>query len=341
MTGIINGSLNLTTPQANQSTDIGINIDQNGMKDRPFRIWLTIITLFASFTLIGNILIIRVLADSAKTKLRTSTKYLICYVSASHCLICCLIFIRFFDVPCLFIQLPIFQGFNVFSGMFFLALEIWIVVKKPHSHHKFVTVNRCKICILLSIILSVCLSLVAYAISKKPNGTNDCYLTNGILNPWFLCIVVVLIGATLLATAVTQISVLNQMKRVFPENLSVSYNVSHIQVDLPPATPAPTQGGHYKGSALYKLTKMLITSLVCSIICWSPTIICVLTLTVCNMLEVEVTHQSLILAPTGFVTFSNGSLHALVYMIMSSQIRGAVKDYLKSWICLAKFSGSL
>ena len=288
-------------------------------------------SLIGFFTLFGNLLIIRVLYDLPNSKLKRTTKLLICYVSASHCIVFVMIGARFFNLPCWIVMVGAFTVlFNIISGMLLLAIETLILVKRPYSHHRFISVKICKIWIFTTFCITVCIDIVAYVTMKEPDDASACYFTNGNFNPIFLCLFSGIMGAILCSTTAVQISLLRAMKKVFPVIPTVTYTASSMQVVCnigPQAAPGRT----IRRSPLHKLTAVLSLSLLCSFICWCPMITFIFICSMLELLDIQTEKESEVFTVFRSLVVLNGILHVIVYLVGSTQIRQAIKKYLGSW----------
>ena len=195
-------------------------------------------------------------------------------------------------------------------------------------------------------------------LSKKEPVDPSCYLANGGLNPVFLCVYMGFIDVIILVTSTMQIFTLRAMKRVFPATGTLNINVIHVApvngnvihvapvnsnvihvapvnsnvIEDAPVNNISTAATPGQNFPLRRLTKMLTGSIICSIICWFPSTISVMTF---SMFEIQIEDgiKKQILAGFSYLVLLNAILYVIVYLTMSSQIRQAVKEYLSSWIC--------
>ena len=190
---------------------------------------------FASF--FGNVLIIRVIHNLSGSKLRQTTKLLISFVSVSHCTITIVAVGRLFNMPCLLgLFIGYSSGFNILWGILFLAFEAFILVKKPHSHTRYVSVKICIFQILFSCLMTVGFNLAMYLTQKVPDDVSFCYMTNGMLNPWALGLPTCLMVAMIICAAVIQISTLRTLRKTSPMGTNTAPSPpSNLQ-----AVPNPT-----------------------------------------------------------------------------------------------------
>ena len=282
------------------------------------------------FSLFGNILLILVLSDLPNSKLRITTKILMRYVSLSHCLMSTILIGRLFSMPCLIVMLGgLTSGFNVHCGLAYLGYEALILVTKPYSHQNFVSMNICKIEILTSCLVSLCFNVVAYLTTKESDDPS-CHFTNGLLNPLFLCLFTGVLNIIIIITSTIQIFTLKAMKKVFPETGTLNINV--IQVAPVNNTFRGVTTKRKRKFPLLRLTKMLMMSLLWSIICWFPSTISIFTFSIFEILQIEGGMEQQLLVGFSNLVALNGSLHVIVYLTMSSQIRQAMKEYLSRWI---------
>ena len=292
---------------------------------------------FTGFTSVfGNILLICVLHDLPNSRLRMTTKLLLSYVSVSHCILSTVAVGRLINMPCLLALLGGYSsGINIIWGIFYLAFEACVMVKKPHNHSKFVSIKICKIQIFLSCFVTMCLNLAMYVTQKDPEDASFCYVTNGALNPWLLFFASVFPIAMIICSTAIQLCTLKALRKTSPIGTQSVPSVSlNLQVLSNPAIHAPSaaQVGSSRMSRLHKLTVILFCSLLCFIICWLPICVCYVTFSLFEILEIDartkggVTVSSLVML--------NGSLHVAVYVVMSTEIRQALRKYIRSWLCI-------
>ena len=317
----------VTTVQVNASihtVDSSVrNISSQNITLIPFQMGICFFSLF------GNLLLILVLSDLPNSKLRSTTKLLMRYVSLSHCLMSVVLIGRLF-VPCWIVLLAAINSvFNVQCGSAYLGYEVLIMVTKPYSHQKFISMNICKGGILASCLVSVCFSVVAYLTMREPDDPS-CHFTNGVFNPVFSCLFMGVTNVIIIFSSIIQIYTLKAMKKVFPGNGTVNITViqvAPVNTNLTAATTACK-----RKFPLHRLTKMLMMSLLCSILCWCPTTTSIFTFSILEILRIEVGMEGQILVGFSNLVALNGSLHVIVYLTMSSQIRQAMKEYLSRWI---------
>ena len=318
-------------------TDVGINTTGSPKLYSPATYLVIVQVLVGSFSIFGNLIIARVLYDLPNSKLRKTTKILLIYVSISHCILSTLLVLRHFKLPCtLFLIGAYISGFNALSGMLYLAYEALIMVTKPHTHPRYVSMNICRLGILVSCLVSGCISLAAY-ITKKHSKYIFCYFNNGIISPLLLFLIFNLVLAMILVTSTFQICTLRIMKKTFPTgSVSTSNNVSMNQIAPVPVIIQPSQEVlNGSQSPLQRLIKILTASLLCFVICWCPIISLIIVLSAYDKFEIEIDLQlrCQLAATLSGLTMLNGGLHAVVYLVMSTQIRQAVKKYLSGWLC--------
>ena len=330
----------MTTVQDDVSTDAAGSLQIDSSFNLQLSIQLPFHITIICFTILGNLLLIKVLNNLPNSKLRRTTKVLMRYVSVSHCLMSVAVLGRLFNMPCWIVLLVVMNSvFNVQCGSTYLGYEVLIMVIKPYNHQRFISMNICKVGILISYLASVCFNVVAYLTMKEPDDPS-CHIGNGVLNPVFACIYMVVLNAIIIATSTMLISTLKAMKRVFPGTGTLNINVIHVapvninaNQDAPvyATSTAATPGQNFP---LKKLTKMLTCSLLCSIICWFPNTTIAFIFSILDMLQVEVgSIKRQISVGSGILVALNGVFYVIVYLTMSSQIRQAVKTYLSSWLC--------
>ena len=293
--------------------------------------------LFATFNLLGNSLIIWVIHKIPKSKLRKTTRLLICYVSSMHCFTSILIFTKII-VPCFVVLLSsIILALNFFSGMLYLALETFVVIKKPHDHRKFVTMKSCTTGILFAFGMSVCFAVLAYLTMKEPENQSYCFLTNGLVNPFCLCSFTASLFIMFSISSALQICTIRSLRKTFPENrTSQQLAVYYVPSNPAPIAIVPAQVANHDSSPLHRLTKILSVSLICSIFCWSPIDITIFTFSLLEILNIEVRIEQQILSSFNSLILLHGSLHFIIFLVMSTQIRQAVKKYFQNWLIVFK-----
>ena len=320
--------------------DVGINQTSTPKQYSPTTYLVIVQILVGSFSIFGNLIIVRVLYDLPNSKLRKTTKLLLNYVAISHCILSTVLVLRLFRLPCtLFLIGAYISGFNALSGMLYLAYEALIMVTKPHTHPRYVSMNICRLGILVSCLVSGFISLAAY-ITKSPSNYSFCYFNNGIISPLLLFSIFSLVFAMILFTSTIQICTLRIMKKTFPTgSVSASNSISMNQIAPVPVITQPNQDVlNISQSPLQRLIKILAASLLCFVICWCPIISLIMILSVYDKFEKEIDpdlRRQLATILSG-LTMLNGGLHAVVYLVMSTQIRQAVKKYIRSWLCFCK-----
>ena len=286
-----------TTMSDNTTTSFTKDTEIVTQNDPPSLVQITLIIVIGTFTFFGNLLVMRVIYDLPNARLKKTTKLLLCYVSASFCVFSVLMSGRLLDLPCSMVALgSVTAGFNTVCGMFFLMYEALIMVKRPHSYYRFVTMNICKLGILTSCLVSICLDIAAYYIMKKPDDPSICYMTNGKFSPVFLIFTFLLFCAIIFATAALQFSTLRAIQKVIPigsdsRSPTVSYLHSNAQVVLGPAVLQPVHTDNSRKSSLHRLITIMSVSLLCFIICWSPSSISIIIFSTCELLQIEVRRE--------------------------------------------------
>ena len=322
----------ITTLQNKSTNDTGADL-QNEQEENP--IMIIIQSLISGLNLFTNLLLIRALQNLPNSKLRKSTRLLICYVSASYCLGIMLPFTKLVKLPCFVTLFNVINMLvNTVSGMLFLCTEAFIMVQRPHNHHKYISLRVCKVAIGITCLVSIGIDVLAYVTSKDPDDTR-CYITNGIFNPWFVCFFVSFIGIIVTMTSVLQISVLRSMKKVLPQNRPVHMTVTSAQIvplgvhtNQPVATMVPKKNSAFRNAMI-----MMTMSIACWIICWCPSLICGFVFSLCETLGIQIVMERQIAGGVGGLAALSGIFHATVYIGKSRQIGQAVVTYLKSWAC--------
>ena len=242
MSGIPNSVEEVTLPQDSINrtmTETGLQ----GSKESFPGFFLAAIQMFFAFaSFFGNVLVNRVIHILPDSRLRTTTKLLMSYVSLSHCIIDVVLVGRLFNMPCLLVLLGGFSsGFNVLCGILFLAFEAFILVKKPHGHTSFVSVKICIFQILFSCLVTVGLNLAMYLTQKVPDDVSFCYMTNGIFNPWVLGLPTCLLVAMIICATVIQISTLRTLRKTSPTGPNTAPSPpSNLQAMLNPTVHQPS-----------------------------------------------------------------------------------------------------
>ena len=338
----------MTTAQDDVSTDTVDILQMNSSFNVQLSIQLTFKVVTAYLSLFGNLLLIWVVNHLPNSKLRKTTKVLMQYVSLSHCIPSLTLTGKLLNVPCEIILLAAMNCmFNVQCGLAYLSYEVLVMVTKPYSHQKFISMNICKVGILTSCLVSVFFNLVAHLTMKEPDDPS-CHFTNGSFDPVFLCFYMGFLGVIILVTSTMQIFTLRAMKRVFPGTGTLNINVIHVApvngnvihvapvnsnvIEDAPVNNISTAAAPGQNFPLRRLTKMLTGSIICSIICWFPSTISIMTFSIFEI-QIEVGIKKQILAGFSYLVLLNAILYVIVYLTMSSQIRQAAKEYLSSCIC--------
>ena len=329
----------MTTVQGDVSTDAvgSLKIDSSFNLQLPTQLPFRLVIV--NLSLFGNLLLIWVVNHLPNSKLRKTTKVLMQYVSLSHCIPSLALTGLLLNVPCEIILLVAMNsGFNVQCGLAYLGYEVLVMVTKPYSHQRFISMNICKVGILISCLASVCINVVGYLTMKEPEDPS-CGFANGVFNPVFLILYMGFINVIILVTSTMQIFTIRAMKRVFPGTGTLNINVIHVApvntnaIHVAAVNNTSTAATPGQNFPLKKLTKMLTCSLLCSIICWFPSTISIMTFSIFEMLQIDVLAKTQILAGFSYLVRFNGIFYVIVYLTMSSQIRQAVKKYLSSCIC--------
>ena len=329
-----------TTAEDHTSTENGSVLETDLNEPSPALCLIIIQSLIGSVTVIGNVLLMRIVYDLSNSKLRDSTRLLICYVSASHCILSLVVMARLVKLPCsLFLAGTSNGGINVLSGMLHLAFETFIIVKKPYDHQRFVSLKICRIKIAISCFIALCINVGGYITMKKPHDSSFCYLTNGQFNAPRLALYFSFFTIMIVATSTMQICTLRELNRVQPISRQNAYNtVSSVQI-INLSVPGQVVSGNAQirtvpKSPLHKLTIILSASFLCFLICFMPSVICNVVFIVCSLLKVQISMKGQISTALSTLLQINGSLYVLVYILMSTQIRQGLKAYIKSWLCL-------
>ena len=218
----------MTTVQDDVSTDTTDTLQMNSSFNLQLSIQLPFQIVTACLALFGNLLLVWVVNHLPNSKLRKTTKVLMQYVSLSHCIPSLILILRLFNVPCVFLQLGALNSvFNVQCGLAYLGYEVLVMVAKPYSHQKFISMNICMVGILCSCLASLCLTVIGYLTMKEPEDPS-CNFVNGVFNPVFLCLYMGFIDVIILVTSTMQIFTLRAMKRVFPGTGTMHINVIHV-----------------------------------------------------------------------------------------------------------------
>ena len=325
--------LEVTTVQDQLNRDTGISLPLSSSIQGVTII--TIASLIAAFTFFGNLLMIRLLYDLPSSKLRKSTKLFLCYLCGSYCTVCILIVSKLCQLNCYIILLILVNvSTHIISAIIYPVMEIFVMVKKPHSHYRIVSTRTCIIGIFISGLISVAVDVVAYTNMKEPDNKPFCYITNGSVNPIVTCIGSGIFGAIFIGAVTLQISTIREIKKVFPEIQVVSSNVINIQVvSVPPVGPQVSQNENGTNSSLLKLTKMISVSLCCSVLCWTPSIASIFIFSLFDILDIKIQEERQIVVGTGGLASLNGLIHVIVFFSMSTQLKQAANRYFKSWFC--------
>ena len=319
------------------SSDVGVTLPGVAESHTPATYMIVIQLFIGFFSVFGNLLIIRVLYDLPNSKLRKTTKLLMYYVSISYCVLSTLVMMRLFNLPCtVFLIGSYMSGFNVLSGILLLAYEALMMVARPYDHRKFISINICRIGICLSFLVSGGINVAAY-MTWRESYDQYCYFNNGIFVPTFLAAIFGLVVMMILVTTTLQVCTLRELKKSFSLTTMVRSDiVSSNQIAPIPVISQPgPQDQNIFQSPLYKLIKMLRVSALCFVFCWCPSIFLILTLAICEGLEIQIDYDLKRRIATGFSSLIvlNGSLRVIIYLVMSTQVRLAVKDYLKRRLC--------
>ena len=298
---------------------------------------ITIITIQAiimACTFLGNLLMIHLLYSIPNLKLRKSTKLLLCYLCCSYCIGCILVVGRLF-INCVVMLLTVLNlSIHIISSILFLALEIFVMVKKPHRHYRFVSKRICMVGILISCLISIGVDVVAYINMKEPEDKVICYLTNGTFNPIVLCVCSSSFWVMFIVAATIQILTLKEIKKAFPGIQNITNNVMTIQViSVPSVGPEVTRSENRTKSPLLKLMKILLVSLCCSIICWTPSFVSIFTFSLSEIFGIRIHLERQIVVVSGGLASLNGLIHVIVYFSMSSQLKQAAIRFLKNLTC--------
>ena len=324
----------------NTSTSITMDTEIITQSDPPSVFQIILIIVIGTLSFFGNLLIMRVIYNLPNARLKKTTKLLLCYVSAAFCVFSVLMSGRLCNLRCgIIVMGALNAGFNGCCGMFFLTFEAFIMVKSPHIHQRFVSINICKLGILISCLISICLDLTAYYTMKEPDEPSICYMTNGRFNPVFLIFTFLWFCAMTIATASLQFYTLRALTKVVPissegrdRTPTVSYINSNALAVTAPVILQPIRNA--RKSNLHRLITIMSVSLLCFVICWSPSSIAIIIFSACELLQIHVQNESEILNALSSLVIFNGGLHVVVYFAMSSQIRQAVNKYFRGWLCL-------
>ena len=328
-----------TTVEDHTSTENGSIFESDLNEPSPILFLVIIHSVIGPTTVIANLMLMWVVYHLTNSKLRDSTRLLICYVSASHCVLSLVFIARVFKLPCsLFLTGTSNGGINIFSGMLHLAFETFIIMKKPYDHKRFVSLKVCKIKIAISCFIALCINVVGYITMKKPHDSSFCYLSNGQFNAPRLVFYFGLFIAMIVATSSMQICTMRAIRNIAPiATPNVTYTTSSEQVTVEPlpgpSTSTNTKNKNVPKSPFHKLTIILSAAFLCFLICNLPTVICNFIFSICDILGVQVSMKGQISTALSTLMMINGSLHVLVYISMSTQIRQGLKSLIRSWLC--------
>ena len=298
-------------------------------------------------TIFANLLMIHVLYRMYMPTLRKTTRLLLGYVSTSHCVLAMGTVARLFRAPCSFLaMLATFSGTNILNGQFLLACEVFVMVVKPYTYQKIFTLRLCKLTISIMSMITIGIFPLGYMTLKEPSVPSlkgVCYLTNGMFSSLVLTITTSIIEVMVIVTTIIQCYVLRSMRTVVKRTGHQASTVAHTSSTSLP-TPAPNMLANtvagppavnisVKKTRLHKLTIILTVSLLCFIICWSPTLIGIIVFSVCDLLGIEASVASQIMPKFSTLITINGALHVAVYLSMSAQIRDGIKDVIRSCCC--------
>ena len=329
-----------TTAVKPNSTENGSIFLSDSNEPTPALFLLIAQSLIGSVTIIGNLLLMWVVYNLKNSKLRKTTRLLICYVSASYSIMSLVMIARIFKLPCfLFTAGCSAAGLNVVSGMLFLAYETFIVVKKPCDHQRFVSVNICKVQIATSCLVAICMNVLGFVNRKVTTNSSFCYMSNGQFSASRLIVSLVFYILVLIAAFSMQMCALRAIRKIAPiATPNVTYIPTSQQVTVEPL-PGPNTLGNAQNtpiqrSPLHRLLIILLASFLCFVICFLPPLICNVIFAVSDLLEIQVNMKYSIITGLSTLVMINGSLHVLVYFVMSTQIRQGMKMLIRSWLCL-------
>ena len=329
-----------TTWQHHMSTE-NISIPQTDVNKHSISVAVIIFqSMVSSMTVLGNLFIIRVVCGLPDSKLRRTTRMLICYLSTSYCIFSITVIARLFRLPCsLFLAGVTTGGINVMTGMLFLAFETFIVVTKPHSHRLYVSVKICQMEILITNLLITCINVFAYVTMREMDEPLLCYFKNGQFNVLVVFLSFTLCFVIVVAASIFQFCALRAMRKITPIGQSSVSTIpapsTNIEMVTSPST-GTTHGRNIQKSPLQRSILLQAASLVCFIICWMPPVLSNALLSACELLGMTISIE-----PQVFIAFSalgvlNGILHVLVYFVMSSQIRQRMKADIRALLCFIK-----
>ena len=333
-----------TAADEHTSTEKGSAFQNNVNEQSPAICIIIVQSLIGSVTIIGNLLLMWVVYNLKNSKLRDGTRLLICYVSASHIMLSILLMARLAKLPCFLFLAGISNGgINVGFGMFHLAFETFIVVKKPYDHKWFVSIKICRIKIAISCLIALCINVMGYITMKEPHNSSFCYASNGQFHAPRLALYFSLFMLLIIVTSSLQICTLKELSNVHPigtQRMQSAISSVHVMAG-PTVDPAPApaisgtaQNRNIRKSPLHKLMIILSVSFLCFFMCFMPIVTSNVVFSVCELLGIQIDMKQQI--STGLCTLVtiNGSLHVLVYFVMSTQIRQGMKMLIKSWLHL-------
>ena len=325
-----------------QPTTTQLNSDTVDIFTNVYIIIICIQVSICISSVLGNLVMIRVIYKLKGSKLRDTTKLLLSYVSATHCIFAVILVCRFFQPPCqIFLLGAINVCFNNLSGITLLAYEAFVLVTWPHSHRQLVNMNICKIGIFITCLISVCIDIGTYGTLEEPDDPALCLFTNKVFPPAFLLPTFGLISAIIAGTATIQICTLKKIKRVFPvqnQTPIVEFTSSNI-VATNQVVTIVTQPPANSGSPFHRLTKILSVSILSFILCWCPIMFCVIGFSVSQLFGTDTGAERQVFTTLSSLLILHGQLHVVIYVVMSTQIRQAVKRYLRSLICCCNHEG--
>ena len=312
----------------------------------PLVFLVIIMLIIAPGTIFSNMLMIRVLYRLHMSKLRKTTKLLLGYVSTSHCVLGIGSIARLFNVPCSFLALLIANtGINLLNGQFLLACEVFVMVLKPYSYQRIFTFRICKLAIFLMSATSMALYPAAYLTRKQPADSalkKGCYMTNGMFDSLLMTITISFVALMVLLTAIIQAIALFKVHTSAKKSPNQGPTVGHTN-SLNQPVPAPNMPAANQGNAppvvtggksrLHRLTVILAVSLLCFIVCWSPTVLGILIFSIYDQLGIEVSIDSKLMPAFSPLIIINGALHVGVYLFMSTEIRNGMRNCIKHSFC--------
>ena len=297
-------------------------------------------SMVSSMTVLGNLFIIRVVCGLPDSKLRRTTRMLICYLSASYCIYSITLIARLFTLPCsLFLAGVSTGGINVTTAMLFLAFETFIVVTKPHSHRLYVSMKICLMEILTANLLIICITVAAYVTMRGMDEPLLCYFRNGQFNDIVLFSTFTFLFATVVASSLFQFCALRTMRKITPIGLSSVSTIPAPSTNIEMVT-GPSTGSTYsrniQKSPLHRSILIQSASFVCFIICWMPSILINALLSACELLGMTIRIEHQVFIAFSAIGAMNGVVHILVYFVMSSHIRQRMKADIRALLCFIK-----